>query len=140
MPSTTQTAERKNAAMYGARDGRRCIDCRTWPTDWRSSLAARWTGLTSSIAAGIGARPTVSCKNRSSSIGGALRLGRGRGRSEATPAVIFGDRSAAGGGGGGGAGGRGGNPGSPRAIWEFFFAPQPPFVGIFLSLGFFGPN
>ena len=37
---------------------------------------------------GRGARPTVSCKNRSSSIGGALRLGRRRaGRSAATSAV-----------------------------------------------------
>src|SRR4029077_7078389 len=138
MPSNTHTADRKNAAMYGARDGRRCIDCRTAPTDWRSSFAARWGGLTSSAAAGAGARPTVSAKNRSSSIGGALRLGRRRaGRSAATSAVILANGSAAGAVGGAGSDARGATGGSSRRLSASWIAAIAAAVGSCILFGLF---
>src|SRR4051794_41582697 len=89
------------------------------------------------MAAGAGARPTVSAKNRSSSIGGALRDGRRRGRSAASSAVILANGSAAGAVGGAGSVGRGAAAGSSRRLSASWIADIAASVGSCIRFGLF---
>src|SRR4051794_24351821 len=89
------------------------------------------------MAAGVGARPTVSAKKRSSSIGGALRLGRRRGRSAARSAVILANGSAAGAVGGAGSAARGAAAGSSRRLSASWIADIAASVGSCIRFGLF---